>query len=138
MGVVLKGLREKCNADVQTSLVKLSLNLVIDHGFWVSFLTCDAASTNISTLKELGCEFTDDFKPVATSSKHPTHNQQVYATLDALLRLAHNALTDIKIFKLPNSFTTELKYRYELHKLPENGGLKMATTLKGDHILWEK
>lgn len=47
---------------IQAFLVKLPLNLAADDGLQIRSLTCDGPTTNISTLKDLGCKFNDDFK----------------------------------------------------------------------------
>ena len=69
-------------------------------------LTYDGSSLNISTIKNLGCEFTDDFNSIKTSLTHPTGNYQVYATLDAchLFKLARNAPGVIKVFQFSQQF----------------------------------
>ena len=44
--------------------------------------TYDGTRLNISTIKNLRCEFTDGFKSMKTSLTHPAVSYQVYATLD--------------------------------------------------------
>ena len=69
------------------------------------YLKCDGTSINISTLTNLGFEFTDDFKLMKTSFRHPARNYHVYGTLEAChsLKVNRNALGDLKFFKSPNS-----------------------------------
>ena len=49
-------LTNKCNAKIQTSLLKNCLSLAADHGLRVWSVTCDRTSTNVTMLKSLGCK----------------------------------------------------------------------------------
>jgi len=90
---------DKCNAEIQTSLIKQCLALSADHCLRVWTITCDGTSTNITTLKNLGRNFTAEYEETKTFFKHPTRDYCVYATLDSchMLKLARNTLFDLKI-----------------------------------------
>ena len=76
-------LTNKSNSDTQAQLINLCLSLAADHGLRIWSVTCDGTSTNISSLKALGCIFTDDFFSMNVKFKHPSRDYYVYATLDA-------------------------------------------------------
>ena len=94
-------LTNKCNSEIQTSLLKNCLSLAADHGLRVWSVTCDGTSTNVTMLKSLGCKFTNSFETMVTKFKHPTRDYYVYCTLDAchMIKLARNALGDLGCFK---------------------------------------
>ena len=94
-------LTNKCNSEIQTSLLKNCLSLAADHGLRVWSVTCDGISTNLTMLKSLGCKFTNSFETVVTKFKHTTRVHYVYCTLDAchMIKLARNALGDLGCFK---------------------------------------
>ena len=48
-------LSNKCNSEIQISLLKNCLSLAADHGLRVWSVTCDGTSTNLTMLKSLGC-----------------------------------------------------------------------------------
>ena len=76
-------LTNKCNSEIQTSLLKNCLSLVADHGLRVWSVTCDGTSTHLIMLKSLGCKFTNSFETMVTKFKHPTMGCYVCCTLDA-------------------------------------------------------
>ena len=95
-------LTNKCNSEIQTSLLKNCLSLAADHGLRVWSVTCDGTSTNLTMLKSLDCKFTNSFETMVTEFKHPTRDYYVYCTLDAChtIKFAKNALGDLAASKL--------------------------------------
>ena len=105
-------LTNKCNSEIQTSLLKNCLSLAADHGLRVWSVTCDGTSTNLTLLKSLGCKFTTSFETMVTKFKHPTRNNYVYCTLDAgyMIKLARNALGDLGCFKTADGKSIEWQF----------------------------
>lgn len=130
---------DKCNADNQTSLIKTCLSLAADNGLRISSVTCDGTSTNISSLKNLGCVFTDDIDTSVVKFKHPTRDYYVYATLDAchMLKLARNCLGDLGHIQ-SDTGVISWKYIQCLHTLQESEGFNLANKLHTGHVNWRK
>ena len=57
-------LTNKCNSEIQTSLLKNCLSLAADYGLRVLSVTCDETSTNLTMLILLGCKFTNSFETI--------------------------------------------------------------------------
>ena len=127
------------NAETQTSLIKTCLSLAADYGLRVWSVTCDGTSTNINTLKRLGCEFTDSIDTTIVKFKHPTRDYYLYSTLDAchMLKLARNCLGDCKHIQ-SNTGIISWDFILALHKLQESEGFNLATKLNSTHMHWRK
>ena len=127
---------DKVNARIQTELVKTALQLTANHGIRVRNITCDGAAANISMFTMLGC----DMNPVhpTTSFKHPHFEHQVHATLDIchMLKLARNALAEMKYFSCNNGTLIKWSYIDELVKLQDAVGLKLGNKLSTTHVQW--
>ena len=133
-------LTNKCDSETQASLIKTCLMLCADNQLRVWSVTCDGTSANISTLRILGCNFTNDFQSMNVKFKHPTRDYFVYSTLDAchMLKLARNALGDIGSFKSPDGKLITWKNIKDLHVLQTNEGFNLANKIHVDHINWHK
>ena len=133
-------LTDKLNAESQASLIKTGLSLAADHGFRVWSITCDGTSTNLSTLENLGCRFTDKYDTMIVKFKHPTRDYFVYSTLDAchMLKLARNALGNLGSFKTSDWESISWKYITDLSVLQDKEGFTLANKLNSEHINWEK
>ena len=82
-------LTNKCNSEIETSLLKNRLSLAAHHGLRVWSITCDGTSTNLTMLKSLGWKFTNSFETIVTKFKHPAMNYYVYCTLDCMFLSCH-------------------------------------------------
>ena len=128
----------KCNAETQASLIKSCLSLAADHGLRVWSVTCDGTSTNISSLKMLGCVFTDNFHTTNVKFKHLSRDYYVYAMLDAchMLKLARNCLGDLGKILSPDGKVISWDFIKTLHTLQETEGFNLGNKLHIGHALW--
>ena len=112
-------LNNKCNSEIQTSLLKICLFLAADHGLRVWSVPCDGTSTNLPVLKSLGCKFTSLFETMVRKFKHSTMGYYVYCTLDAchMIKMARNALEDLGCFKTTDGKLMEWQFIKNLVEL---------------------
>ena len=128
-------LTDKADAETQSSLINSCLCLSADYGLRVWSVTSDGTSANLNMLQKLGCDFISNYETMVTFFKHPSRSYKVYATIDIchMLKLARNALGDLKIFKSSKNKNIEWKFIYELFKLQEEEGFTIV-----NHVKWQK
>ena len=117
---------DKVNADIQSQLVTTALRLTADHGLTIHNITFDGASANISTAQRLGVDLPS--LPEKPSFKHPQLESDVYISLDAchMLKLARNALAELKVIFNADGGAIEWKYIQMLGKIQDEEGLHLA------------
>ena len=91
-------------------------------------MTCAGTATNFSSLQNLGCDFKGHFDDTKVSFKHPTMANNVLFTPDAyhMLKLARNAVGDIKQFQDNEDRNILWQYILKLSQLQENEGFYLA------------
>lgn len=123
----------KCNAHLQTHVIKSILSSLFEIGINVRSLTSDGASANISTYDKLGAKI--DMDNLIAFFKHPCDiNLKVYCMLDIchMLKLARNAMAQKKI----ESPLGEIKWSLlrELDNIQKKEQLSLANCLTSRHV----
>ena len=130
---------DKTNADTQSSLIKDCLSMAADRGLRIWSVTCDGTTTNIKTLKNLGCVYDVTYDKFTVKFKHPTRDYHVYGTLDAchMLKNARNCLGDLGFIKNSSGGVIKWDYIKALHDLQQKEGFNLANRLNSTHIQWK-
>lgn len=72
----------------------MAINKIYDVGVVVRSITCDGTTTNISTLKHLGCNFR--LNGMKTLFNHRHNNSKIFVVLDPcyVIKLCRNVLAE--------------------------------------------
>ncbi|GLV43869.1 hypothetical protein CBL_11551 [Carabus blaptoides fortunei] len=118
------------------TLVLNCIKLANDAGVKVVALTFDGTTTNLATVRSLGCEL-DANRPntLKTHFQHPDISGNIYVILDPchMLKLVRNVLGDLKNLQWENK-TVSWEYIENLQKLQEFEGIHLANKLKKIHV----
>ena len=128
------------NATNLSLLISIALVLSAEHGLTVHSVTMDGTATNIDAMRQLGCKIGNTSDSIDGKFSHPSTNLPVYFILDAchMLKLARNALADLKVFKDSDGRVIKWKHIDLLHQLQKSEGLKFANKLSNQHIEFER
>ncbi len=131
-------LTSKTTSAIQSQLVLEAIKLLYNKAkIVVRSVTFDGPTKNISTAKKLGC----DIKNLKGSFPHPCRpDLKVYVVLDIchMIKLARNALGDLKIFKMPSGETVSWGFVEALYEIQQQDILHLANKLKTKHIQWHR
>lgn len=131
-------LANKTTSATQSQLVLEAIKLLYNKAeIIVKSVTFDGPTKNISTAEKLGC----DIKSLKGSFPHPCRpDLMVYVVLDIchMIKLARNALGDLKIFKTPTGETISWGFVEALYEIQQQDILHLANKLKTKHIQWHK
>ena len=122
----------------KANLTKDCLAKLHEVGVKVVSFTCDGPTTHQAMLKLLGARLSAD--NMQAYFPHPCDsNAKVYIFLDAchMIKLVRNTWSDWKVLKDKDGNTIDWKFMYELHKLQESEGLRLANKLRSAHIDWK-
>lgn len=125
----------KITAEQKSNLVLQCISAVSSTGLKIVTVTCDGMSTNISTLKLLGCNF-DNMTSLQTFFLHPERKEKIFAFLDPchMLKLVRNTLGDEKTLIDGNGQCVQWSDLVILHNLQENEGMHLGNKLRTSHI----
>lgn len=125
------------NAEQKVNLIKLCLIKCHEAGVQVVSLTFDGHSTNITVMKQLGCQINHN-SILKTTFKHPVTNSDVAIFLDPvhMIKLVRNHFESKKTFLDENEEEINWNLICELNKLQENEGLHIANKLTRRHIMF--
>ena len=131
-------LTNKTTSEVQSELILEAIKLLFNKAeMIVKSVTFDGPTKNISTAKKLGC----DIENLKGSFPHPCRpDLKVYVILDIchMIKLARNALGDLKMFKTPTGENISWAYVEALYEIQQQDILNIANKLKTKHIQWHK
>ena len=120
---------------MQTEIIKEAIQHLTQRGFTIHSITCDGTATNMSTGKQLGCNFKQEH--FQTYFPHPyTEGEFIYFIFDPchLLKNLRNYLGQYtKIFDEEGG-QISWKYIIALHEFQLKDNLNLATKLAGKHI----
>ncbi|CAB3983913.1 Hypothetical predicted protein [Paramuricea clavata] len=124
----------------QAELVRIALQMAAEAGLRVWSITTDGTAVNISTFRELGCDFTTSFDSMVTKFNHPTENYYVYVILDPchMLKLARNALGSLKSLVDEDDNLIQWNFFQSLDKMQESEGFTLGNRLSKQHIQFQK
>lgn len=115
----------KISAITLSQLVRMCILKLNEVGVNVQNVTFDGASTNVSALVKLGCQFSDKpyFKLYGID-----HGICVMLDPPHMLKLSRNTLADMRVIQSPNG-TVDYSYMEKLNNLQKEQGLKLANKL---------
>lgn len=75
----------------------MALEMAAEAGLKVWSITADGTSVNLSTFRQLGCQFGTTYDAIDPKFKHPTTGEDVFVIADPchMLKLARNALAHL-------------------------------------------
>ena len=128
----------KIAATFQARLVETVLEWSGNHNIKVRVITADGTHTNPSTMEKLGCAISE--KMEGKLSEEFTRGESIWFMYDSchMLKLARNAIGDLKSFVDGEGKLVRWQYFEELHKLQRDEGLKLANKLSVRHIDYHK
>jgi hypothetical protein len=90
-------LTDKISSTHQAQLINMALEMAAEAGLKVWSITADGTSVNLSTFRQLGCQFGTTYDTIDPKFKHPTTAEDVFiADPCHMLKLARNALAHRK------------------------------------------
>ena len=128
------------NASNLSSLISKALQLSSSHGLDVYSVTCDGTATNFDSMRNFGCEFGSKLSDIKGSFSSDYFNHALYFVADAchMLKLARNALADVKIFVDDSGKLIKWDHIKNLHRIQEDEGLKFGNRLSKSHIEYHR
>lgn len=128
------------NATNLSCLISKALELASSHGLHVHSVTSDGLPANFDAMRSFGCQFGSVLKDIKGSFSHASFNHTLFFIPDAchMLKLARNALAEMKTFVDDSGNLIEWKYIKQLHDIQEEEGLKFANKLGKSHINFHK
>ncbi len=130
---------DKIDAEVQSRLVQIALNLSFKYSLEVHSVTCDGTNVNPRTLTLLGCQWLGNTLHSALDSAH-MQGREVHLLLDPchLLKLARNALWKLKVMRCSEGRPICWSHISLLHKIQQEEGLKLANKIGICHIAFQQ
>lgn len=126
-------------SQLQAQLIKMSLNALVEANVIPVSLTLDGCSTNLATIRSLGCvtkpvEKLQNYFPLETSPF-----KKVYVFLDVchMLKILRNILGKYKDLKIEGEHIS-WSYIAALHDLQKKEGLRLGNKICDKHIAWQK
>ena len=130
-------LTNKTNSEIQAQIIKKAIILLYEENVVVKSVTFDGPTKNIATARKLGCNIDD----LQGSFPHPCRpDLYVYIILDIchMLKLARNALGDMKVFVTPKEEKISWEFIKALYDIQQQDILHIGNKLKTKHIQWQK
>ena len=128
------------NASNLSSLVKKALEISSTYGINVYGVTCDGAHTNFDAMRLLGCIFGTKLSDISGSFSCEFYEHELCFIADAchMLKLARNALADVKTFIDNEGNVIKWDHINSLHKIQEEEGLKFGNKLGRSHTEFQR
>ena len=126
------------NATNLHTLTRNALQLAFDYNLTVHTVTCDGTNANLECMRKFGCEIGNKVEEL--NGLFEFNDNQVFFTPDAchMLKLARNALADVKEFRDEEGRLIKWKHLQVLHSLQEKEGLKFANKLSKSHVQFHR
>jgi hypothetical protein len=115
-------LTNRTNSEIQAQIIKSSITLLYNESIIVKSVTFDGPTKNIATARKLGCKIDD----LQGSFPHPCRSDlTVYVILDIchMLKLARNALGDMKVILTPKGEKISWEFLEALYKIQQQDTL---------------
>ena len=130
---------DKINAENLKCLLSIILKETRNHNMFVHSITMDGTTTNINAMKLLGCKITNSDE-LNESFSFDGYDYELVFIMDPchMLKLARNALGDLKVFIDSENRKIKWEHLQKLHEIQENEGLNFANKLSRTHILFHK
>ena len=125
---------DKIDADTLSSLVTRALSLLFEHDMKVKTVTCDGTTTNIASMKNLGCKVGKTLESIDGSFVFEGNTVQFIPDPPHMLKLARNALGELKEMVDGSGGRIEWKFIELLHEEQIEEGIKFANKLSNAHI----
>ena len=128
------------NATNLSCLTSKALHLASSHGLRVHSVTCDGAPANLDSMRSFGCVFGKNLNDIKGSFSYEAYDHPLFFIPDAchMLKLARNALADVKIFVDDAKQNVKWSHIQLLHTVQEEEGLKFANRLAKGHIEFQR
>ena len=133
-------LTDKISSTHQAQLINMALEMAAEAGLKVWSITADGTSVNLSTFRQLGCQFGTTYDTIDPKFKHSTTGEDVFVIADPchMLKLARNALAHLGTIIDNEGGKIQWEHFQQLYILQEQKGLKMGNKLSPNHIKFEK
>ena len=130
---------DKINAENLKCLLSIILKEARNHNMFVHSITMDGTTTNINAMKLLGCKITNSDE-LNESFSFDSNDHELVFIMDPchMLKLARNALGDLKVFIDSENRKIKWEHLQKLHEIQESEGLSFANKLSRAHILFHK
>ena len=114
--------------------------MAAEAGLKVWSVTADGTSVNLSSFRQLGCQFGTTYDTTVPKFQHPTTGEDVFVIADPchMLKLARNALAHLGTIIDNEGEKIQWEYFQQLYILQEQKGLKMGNKLTSNHVKFEK
>ena len=128
------------DADSLSSLVTRALQLSFEHNMKVKTLTCDGTKTNFSAMKLMGCKIGKTAECIDGRFVFGKEKNVIQWTPDIvhMLKLARNALSDMKVMRDGEGRLIEWRFIEELHDEQVREGIKFRNKLSSQHIHYHR
>ena len=121
------------SAELQSSLLKMCLEKLVDCGLVVHAVTMDGHATNLAMCRLLGCCL--DVGTLTTWFSIPNQTSRIWIILDVchMVKLIRNSLEALQTIQSPNGL---IKWRdiETLNKIQNNIGLRSCNKLSDRHV----
>ena len=116
------------NASKLSSLIAKALQLSSSHGLEVYSITCDVTATTYDSMRRFGCEFGSQLSDLKGSFCSQVFNHSVCFVPDAchMLKLAQNAVADVKVLADDNGNVIKWEHIKTLHITQEEFGNRLG------------
>ena len=130
----------KINANNLYCLISRAPQLSLDNNLKVPTVTCDGTATNFKSMKLLGCKIGENLNEIDGTFTIPGYSYDIFFTPDAchMLKLARNALSDLKVLLDENDDPVQWKYIHHLHEEQLEERLKFGNKLSNAHIAFHR
>ena len=128
------------NAEDLKCLLFRCLDLCAENDIIVKCITMDGTTVNLNAMKLFGCKFGDSVETIKGTFYHESHVDCIYFVADPphMLKLARNALGDMKNFVDNQGRKIEWKYIQLLHDEQTKQGLKFGNSISNQHIAYHR
>ena len=121
-------------------LVQKVLEISSLHDLNIYSVTYDGARANVDAMRFLGCEFGTKLPDIVGSCSCDFFDHKLFFIADAchMLKLARNALADLKVFIDNDGKAIKWDHISCLQKLQEDEGLKFGNKLSKSHLDFQR
>ena len=117
---------DKISGKDLNTLLKKSLDFCVEANLKVRCVTMDGTSTNFSAMKLFGCKTGTSLREIFPFFVHEGYDHLMYFIPDPphMLKLARNALAELKVFIDGDGNKIEWKYIERLHEIQNVVGIQ--------------
>ena len=130
---------DKVDASTLNSFLCRALRLGVEHSILIRCITMDGTSTNFAAMRLFGCKLGKSLSEINGEFYFEGYSHSLFFTPDPphILKLARNALAELKVLIDPDG--REIKWRFitNLHDEQLNEGLKLGNKLSKKHIEYQ-